>query len=215
MKKNHTVPFSEKLDKLIQKNGIKKIDLAKELGISKSAVSNYLSGVSTPKIGTLRKIAAYFGVSFEDLINVETEDETIFSLNESDKYICSIPLFHNVLNSEGVIYKAENFIGNITAPIFLPENSECYAVIVRDDLMQEDGIICGSLVVFDAESSPSSGELVAVIDRNARRITIRRILYDGDNIKLCYADNFDEYNSSIFVILGKILFATFNPNKAK
>lgn len=218
MNVNKTVLFSEKLNKLIQKNNIKKTVLAKELGVSKSAVSNYVSGVSVPKIDMILKIAAFFGVSFEELIDTNS-DKASFTLGEGIGYTCSIPLFHNMLNSDTVIFKAENFIGNITAPVFLPADSECYAVIVRDDSMKDYGIICGSLVIFDTETQPGNGELAAVFYRSLKRIQIRRVLYENDKVKLCYDDTSDEYkiskNEFEFTILGKVMVATFNPNNPK
>jgi len=218
MGNDKTALFSQKLNKLIERNNIKKIDLAKELGVSKSAVSNYLSGVSVPKIDMIIKIAAFFGVSFEELINTNTESES-FSLNENDKYVCSIPLFQKHLSSENIIYKPDNFIGNITAPVFVPDNSDYYAVMVHDDLMVECGIVNGSIVIFDAESKPESGELAAVFIRNKKHIVIRRLVYENDKIKLCCKEFIDEYKlskkESEITVLGKVSFATFDPNNAK
>ena len=53
--------FSKNLKQLLKKNNIKNIDLANELGLSKSAISNYLSG-TMPKMKTIADIATFFDV---------------------------------------------------------------------------------------------------------------------------------------------------------
>ena len=207
--------FTENLKKLIQKNGIKNIDLAEYLGVTKSAVSNYLSGLSVPKVDTIRKLAAFFGVSFEQLMETDIEKPAL-ALQENDKYVCMIPLFHNQLISENVIYRNDNFLGNITAPLFLPKDSECYAVTVHDDLMKDFGIVKGSVVVFDSATAPENGDIAAVFHKNKKTIVIRRVLFDKNKITLCSNDQCNEYkitkNDCEVLVLGKVSFATFNPN---
>lgn len=207
--------FTKNLKKLIEKNGIKKVDLARHIGVTKSAVSNYLSG-KVPRIDTIIKIAAFFGVGFEQLIKTDIENPAL-SLQESDKYVCMIPLFHKQLISEEVVYRKDNFLGNITAPLFLPKNSECYAVTVHDDLMKDFGIVNGSVVVFDSVSEPESGDIVAVFFKKLKTINIRRVLFEPRKIILCFSDEkSEEYritkDGCDVMVLGKVNFATFKPN---
>ena len=74
--------FSKNLKYLIKKNNIKNIDLANYLSVSKGAVSNYISGVSIPKLETMVKIASFFEVGFEKLksknIAAENYPQTLF-----------------------------------------------------------------------------------------------------------------------------------------
>ena len=108
--------FSENLKYLIKKNNIKNVDLAHHLSLSKSAISNYVSGISVPKLETVVKIASYFDVNFERLISKKI-DESEIALNEDGKLVYNIPLFHKQLISDNIIYRNENYIGIITSPI--------------------------------------------------------------------------------------------------
>lgn len=207
--------FGINLRNLLRKNNIRNIDLANELGLSKGAISNYVSGDYFPKIDIVVKIADFFGVSFEELIS-NPEASPSFTLHENDAYVCKIPVFHNVLVSEDVIYRPDNFIGSITAPIFLPNDSDYHAVYINDDSMNIFGIVCGNVVIFDSNTTPNNGDLAAVFYKKKKRIFIRKLFFENKNIKLCYNNSYDEYCSTKpnqeIVVLGKVVYATFNPN---
>lgn len=64
--------FCERLNCLVKEQtsanyGMTKEKIAKSVGISSSALSNYLSGTRTPQGGTLRMLAKYFNVSVDYL----------------------------------------------------------------------------------------------------------------------------------------------------
>ena len=47
---------------------LKQQDVAKALGVSRSAYANYESGFRTPDIGTLIKLADFYGISLDELV---------------------------------------------------------------------------------------------------------------------------------------------------
>lgn len=57
-----------KFDKILQEKGITRYKVAKDTGISQSALSDWKSGKSKPKTDKLLKIAEYFGVDIKDLV---------------------------------------------------------------------------------------------------------------------------------------------------
>lgn len=73
--------FSETLKLLRHKNNITQSELAKSLGISRSAIGMYESGVREPDFETLEAIADYFNVDMNKLIGkkqtliTDTSDE--------------------------------------------------------------------------------------------------------------------------------------------
>ncbi|MEO1653335.1 MAG: helix-turn-helix transcriptional regulator [Bacteroidota bacterium] len=69
--------FSENLKYLRkhQKYHLSQESLAKDLGLSRAALMSYESGRSEPKLEVLNKIASYFGISLEQLINSSLEEE--------------------------------------------------------------------------------------------------------------------------------------------
>lgn len=55
-------------EQLLQQNGVTSYKVAKEAGVTQTALSNWKSGRSTPTTKTLQKIADYFDVSIDYLM---------------------------------------------------------------------------------------------------------------------------------------------------
>lgn len=206
--------FSENLKKLIQKNNIKNIDLANHLGLSKSAISNYISG-KIPKLEIIYKIASYFDVSFDALISKNISEAKIH-LNENGDLAFKLPLFNKVLNSGKIIYRKPNYFGVITLPFPVKKDLECYALRMYDDSMKNFGISNESLVVFSAATEVADGEIAAVVIKSKKRMCIRSVKYGNKKIFLCSDDKTEEFkitnNECDAIILGKVVYATFDPN---
>lgn len=58
----------EIFEQLLQKYGVTAYKVAKEAGVTQTALSNWKSGRSTPTTKTLQKIADYFGVTIDYLM---------------------------------------------------------------------------------------------------------------------------------------------------
>ena len=58
----------EVFEQLLQKNGVTSYKVAKEAGVTQTALNNWKSGRSTPTTKTLQKIADYFGVTIDYLM---------------------------------------------------------------------------------------------------------------------------------------------------
>lgn len=65
----------ERLDVLLNKNGITPYRLSKDLGISQSCLSEWKRGNSIPKHERLAKIAAYFNVPVSYFTGKEVSDQ--------------------------------------------------------------------------------------------------------------------------------------------
>lgn len=59
----------EVFEQLLQKRGVTSYKVAKEAGVTQTALSNWKAGRSTPTTKTLQKIADYFGVTVDYLIS--------------------------------------------------------------------------------------------------------------------------------------------------
>ena len=64
----------EVFEQLLQKYGVTPYKVAKESGVTQTALSNWKSGRSTPTTKTLQKIADYFGVSIDYLMTGKDAD---------------------------------------------------------------------------------------------------------------------------------------------
>ena len=66
--------FNDKIRELMNTRGISQRDLAKAIHINESAMSRYISGERTPRIDILTKLARFFDVSIEELIDEKSEN---------------------------------------------------------------------------------------------------------------------------------------------
>ena len=62
--------FSEKLRLLIDEENITQKQFANDLNIAPSTIGGYVQGVSEPDFETLKRIALYFNVSSDYLLNI-------------------------------------------------------------------------------------------------------------------------------------------------
>lgn len=77
----------EVFEQLLQRYGVTSYKVAKETGVTQTALSNWKSGRSTPSTPTLQKIADYFGVTIDYLMTGEEKKESapeLSSRNERD-----------------------------------------------------------------------------------------------------------------------------------
>ena len=75
----------EIFEQLLQKYGVTSYKVAKEAGVTQTALSNWKSGRSTPTIKTLQKIADYFGVTVDYLMTGKEEVPSEPQLTAKDK----------------------------------------------------------------------------------------------------------------------------------
>ena len=70
---------------LLQKYGVTSYKVAKEAGVTQTALSNWKTGRSTPTAKTLQKIADYFGVTVDYLMTGKDEKPSEPQLTPRDK----------------------------------------------------------------------------------------------------------------------------------
>lgn len=91
MSKDVRKALTENLNELIKIKGIKSIDLAESVGVSKSAVSHWLAGDNSPNIEILAKICQIYNVKLSDMLNEKIEatyadKEILRKYHKLDKY---------------------------------------------------------------------------------------------------------------------------------
>lgn len=76
----------EVFEQLLQKKGVSSYKVAKEAGVTQTALSNWKSGRSTPTAKTLQKIADYFGVTIDYLMtgNDSSEQKALTARDNRD-----------------------------------------------------------------------------------------------------------------------------------
>ena len=72
--------FRTNLNRLIEKEGITQVELAKGIGVPYPTVSGWTRGISYPRIETLEKVATFFNVTIADLIAEDGGEREIVCL---------------------------------------------------------------------------------------------------------------------------------------
>ena len=115
--------FREKLQELRKQKGLTQEELAKDLYVSRTAVSKWESGRGYPSIDSLKEISSYFSVTIDDLLSGEkiisiAEKENKSNLQSMCDFLfgmvdmCSfmlilLPLYPNTV--DGFIYSVNLF----------------------------------------------------------------------------------------------------------
>ena len=87
--------FNEKLQELRKAKGLTQEELAKELYVSRTAISKWESGRGYPSIDSLREISRYFSTSIDELICPDeiitaAENEKRETINKYTSLICGL-----------------------------------------------------------------------------------------------------------------------------
>ena len=87
--------FNEKLQELRKTKGLTQEELAKELYVSRTAISKWESGRGYPNIDSLKEISRYFGVTIDELICPDeiitaAENEKREAINKYTALICGL-----------------------------------------------------------------------------------------------------------------------------
>lgn len=74
--------FSNKLRSLIEERNLTQKQVAIDLNIAPSTMGGYVQGSSEPDFGTLKRIAEYFGVTSDYLLNIHSRNCNSFMEDE-------------------------------------------------------------------------------------------------------------------------------------
>ena len=101
----------EVFEQLLQKHGVTSYKVAKEAGVTQTALSNWKSGRSTPTTKTLQKLADYFGVTIDYLMTGKDESEqkeaTLTKRHERDIEKILDQTRDQLLSQEGLMFDGQ------------------------------------------------------------------------------------------------------------
>lgn len=137
--------FGRNLEKLLDQLDIKKVDLAKAIGVTKGTISNICKGYNYPHVSTVLKICNYLNVDIDLLTD---SDPKLKMLGESAQAYSSLK---EALVSIGALKEDEDI---------KKEHIELFAKLVKDNkkLYQEPDKALESekLIVIPVEDLPNN-----------------------------------------------------------
>lgn len=82
---------------LVSKTKLSKDAFGRLFGLNRGTVSSYISGKAQPKSDTMRKISAYFGISINDIMNIDLEHQQSDNI-ASTKYNINNEQYNSIFN---------------------------------------------------------------------------------------------------------------------
>lgn len=79
------------LEKLMQQSNTRNVDLARAVGVSKSAVTNWLNGSNSIDMDLVPDICKFFGVTVDEFLNVGTSQPISSEERELIDYYRAMP----------------------------------------------------------------------------------------------------------------------------
>lgn len=204
--------FQTILKELRLSKGITQVELARLLGISRSAVGMYEGGSREPDFETLELIADYFNVDTDYLLG--RTDKTTYipvpALSHDKRKGVPIPVYGRV--AAGIpLEMIEDIIDMEEITEEMARTGEFFGLRIKGDSMTPD--ICdGDTVIIRKQEDAESGEVV-IATVNGDEATCKRIRKYKDGIELIAINpSYEtmEFNSQEIIdkpvkILGKVV----------
>lgn len=182
-----------KLLELRKEKGVRQIDIANMLKVSKQCYSNYEKGLREPDFATLQKLAEYFDVSVDYILGRGNRTAT-----------APHP------DIKPIRLKKFRMLGEIACgkPIFAEEDHETYidasadinadfCVTARGDSMVGARIKDGDIVFIRQQEMVNNGEIAAVIIND--EVTLKRWYFYPDKQKLVLSPENPAYEPFVYV----------------
>lgn len=172
--------FKEKIKKYRKERGLSQEDLASQFGYkSFTTIQKWEDGSSTPPVKVIRQLAAFFGVSTEDL------------LNESSQI--AIPILGTVRGGP-LRFAQEEWLGQELVPLDETVGGEYFYLEVIGDSMIGARIYPGDLVYVKRSSIVNSGTIAVVLVND--EANLKRVFFKGSTMVL-HSEN-PKYEDMVF-----------------
>lgn len=171
--------FAERLARALDARDVKQVELAEKTGISKSAISQYLSGAFVPKQRNTYKIAAALGVNPAWLMGKDVEMEDVSATNIV-RYTTTkqVPLLGEIAAGEPIL-ACEDCKTYIEVDGSLQVD---FCLRVRGDSMIDARICDSDLVFVRRQPVVENGEIAVVLLDN--EATLKRFYRNDGGVIL-------------------------------
>ncbi|RUS42058.1 XRE family transcriptional regulator [Cohnella sp. AR92] len=172
--------LTDKLDLLMKDKGISsRMGLSKESGVPYMTIVNfYEKGTENVKLSTLRKLADYFGVTLDYLVDDNLANN--IGISKPGEMV-NIPVVGRVSCGNGIIAFEEIERYEATPKEWL-NGGEYFYLRAKGDSMTGARIFNGDLLLVRKQEEVENGEIAAVLI--GEEAYMKRVYYNGDQIIL-------------------------------
>lgn len=187
--------IGKNIKRLRKMHGLTQEELAKQLDVSRAAVTQWETGWSSPRMGMIEKLSAFFNVSKSELID---DPNPLFPDGAKPVVASSatVPLLTLGRVHAGAMTDEEEVAHRVEVPASVCENHpRAFALEVEGDCM--DRVIPeGSHVLVDPDREPGNGS-IAVVETESYSAVMRR-WYRGSSTLMLTADSHSEQEDMVF-----------------
>ena len=167
--------FGKNLEYLLNREGLRQKDLAKALGVTKSAVSMWVTGEASPRMAKVKLISEILNCTVSDLL----ESPAKIDARPVPPQVM-IPVLGRVSAGTGITAE-ENIIGYESADAKYGIGEYFYLQVSGDSMSPK--IDDGDLVLVHRQTSVDSGA-VGVFSVDGEDGFVKKVEYDAENIDL-------------------------------
>ncbi|MDH3640210.1 MAG: LexA family transcriptional regulator [Gammaproteobacteria bacterium] len=172
--------WQARLKTLMASQGFSQTDLAPVFGVSRAAVSHYLSGRTDPTVPQIAAVAKHMGISLDYLLNgnaVRQRGVPLLYWSEIDSYA-----------SNGERSGSTTDVNYVRCPVWSC-SAQTFAVKVQGDSMESDGgYRHGDLIFVDPQENLIHGRDI-IVKLPRQRLVLRRLSIHEDGCKYLRALN--------------------------
>ena len=191
--------IAKNIKRLREAHDMTQEELAKAIGMSRPAVTQWETGWSQPRMGTIEKLADFFKVSKLEIIG--DDDDRAASLPKGAMPIYSsgeatVPLLTLGRVHAGELTDEEEAEGRVEVPASVcSRHPRAFALVVEGNCM--DRVIPeGAHVLVDPDREPRNGS-IAVVETEGYRAVMRR-WYRGSSTLMLAADSHEDQDDMVF-----------------
>ncbi|MFB7158018.1 LexA family protein [Lysinibacillus sp. NPDC056232] len=171
------IVFSINLKQQLDKRGLNQTDMARDLNLPETTVSNWMKASTYPRPDKIQLMANYFNIRRSDL----TEEQPT-NLIEIQPNFMKIPILGTIACGEPILAE-QNVEGYMYEFSELLPAGNIFALVAKGDSM-EPTIPNGSKVLIREQSEIEYGEIAAVLVNGDTEATLKRVKKQGDTILL-------------------------------
>lgn len=194
--------IAKNIKRLRESRDMTQEELAKAIGMSRPAVTQWETGWSQPRMGTIEKLADFFKVSKLEIIGDDTDlNNRLHKATSSEASVVGgmptghVPLLGRVHAGNPV--EPDTFDGEtVLIPQFLIDNDpDCYALEAEGDCM--DKVYPeGCIIVVSPNKQPQNGS-VAVVSIDGEEYVMRRMYRTPNTLVLSPDSHNDEHKDIV------------------
>lgn len=176
--------MAKNLNYYINRSSKSQTDIAKELGIPETTMSNWTRGNTYPRADKIQLLADYFNIKRSDLTEEKTLPGNLTALSPSD--FKRIPILGTIACGDPILAE-QNIEGYAYESLDSLPKGNIFALRAKGDSM-EPTIPSGSIVLIREQSDVESGEIAAVLVNGDTEATLKRVKRLGQ-ITMLMPDN--------------------------